>query len=218
YDNDTYMITNPIINSNIIMNNLYYGIHSQGINKPDSVSYNLFYNNGSGIGNVLPVGVGPIITSNINNTPADAYYNIFVDPKLEATTLSDTQFCYLTAESPAINAGDPLITNNGSIVDIGAKELVGNLSNGEFSNSKVMNVKVYPNPTDDILSFETNQNYTFDSINFFDINGKKIDKIKLDESRSSYQWKISSHFNKGVYLYVIMNGNSIIDSGKFIKK
>ncbi len=94
----------------------------------------------------------------------------------------------------------------------------GNLSTGEFNNIKATNVKVFPNPTSDFLSFETNQNYTFDSIKFFDINGKNIDQIKLDEPKSTYQWKVSNHFNKGVYLYVIMNGNSIIDSGKFIKK
>jgi parallel beta-helix repeat protein len=218
YDNETYMITNPIINSNIITNNLYYGIHSQGVNKPDSVLYNLFYNNGSGIGNVLPVGVGPIITVNKNNTPSDAYYNIFANPEFESLIQTDNTFCQLLSSSPAINSGDPLIANNGSIIDIGAKEFSGILSNGEFTNPKLMNVKVFPNPTDDFLSFETNQNKTFDSINFFDINGKNIDQIKLDESTSSYQWKVSSILNKGVYLYIIMNGNSIIDSGKFIKK
>jgi len=218
YDNETYMITNPIINSNIIINNSYYGIHSQGVNKPDSVLYNLFYNNGSGIGNVLPVGVGPIITVNKNNIPSDAYYNIFVNPEFESTIQTDKTFCQLLSSSPAINSGDPLIANNGSIIDIGAKEFSGILSSGEFTNPKLMNVKVFPNPTDDFLSFETNQNNIFDSIKFFDINGKNIDQIKLDESTSSYQWKVSSLLNKGVYLYIIMNGNSIIDSGKFIKK
>lgn len=216
YDNES-VVTKPIINSNIITDNLYYGIYSSGTHKPDSVAYNLFYNNGSGIGNLLPVGVGPVITFNTNNTPSDAYYNIFVDPEFESTIQTDKTFCQLLSNSPAINAGDPLITNNGSIVDIGAKELGGNLSNGEFS-PKLTNVKVFPNPTDDFLSFETNQNYKFDSIKFFDINGKNIDQIKLDESKSIYQWKVSSNFNKGVYLYVIMNGNSIIDSGKFMKK
>jgi len=219
YDNEKYMITNPIINSNIITNNLYYGIHSQGVNKPDSVSYNLIYNNGSGVGNVLPVGVGPVITVNKNNIPSDAYYNIFVDPEFESTIQTESTFCTLKSDSPAVNAGDPsIIISNGTIVDIGSKELGGNLSTGEFTNNKLTNVKVFPNPTADFLSFETNQNYTFDSIKFFDINGKNIDQIKLDESKSSYFWKVSSHFNKGVYLYVVMNGNSIIDSGKFIKK
>jgi len=219
YDNETFRITNPIINSNIIANNSYYGIHSQGVNKPDSVSYNLIYNNGSGVGNVLPVGVGPVITVNKNNIPSDAYYNIFVDPEFESTIQTESTFCHLKSDSPAVNAGDPsIIISNGTIVDIGAKELGGNLSTGEFTNNKLTKVKVFPNPTADFLSFETNQNYTFDSIKFFDINGKNIDHIKLSETRSAYQWKVSNHFNKGVYLYVVMNGNSIIDSGKFIKK
>lgn len=219
YNNES-VVTRPIINSNIITDNLYYGIYSTGTHKPQLVSYNLFYNNGSGNGNNnLPVGVGPIITVNKNNTPADAYYNIFVKPEFESIIPIEDAFCTLKNDSPAVNAGDPSMTmSNGTIADIGAKELGGNLSTGEFTNTKLTSVKVFPNPTSDFLSFETNQNYTFDSIKFFDINGKNIEQIKLDESKSDYQWKVSKHFNKGVYLYVIMNGNSIIDSGKFIKK
>lgn len=219
YNNES-IITKPKINSNIITDNLYYGIYSTGTHKPDLVSYNLFYNNRSGNGNNnLPVGVGPIITTNKNNTPSDAYYNIFVNPEFESINIADASFSTLKNISPAINAGDPSIsTSNGTIVDIGAKELDGNLSTGEFTNTKLTNVKVFPNPTSDFLSFETNQNYTFDSIKFFDVNGKNIDHVKLNESRSTYQWKVSSYFKRGVYMYVIMNGNSIIDSGKFIKK
>ncbi|MEA9415017.1 right-handed parallel beta-helix repeat-containing protein [Flavobacterium sp. PL02] len=219
YDNEKFMITNPIINSNIIANNLHYGIHSQGVNKPDSVTYNLFYNNNYGTGNILPIGVGPIITVNKNNTPSDANYNIFVNPEFESIVQTEDTFYNLRSYSPAVNAGAPSISmTNGTIADIGAKELGGNLSTGEFTNTKGTNVKVFPNPTTDFLSFETNQNYTFDSIKFFDINGKIIDQVKLDESKSTYQWKITSHFNRGIYLYIIMNGSSIIDSGKFIKK
>lgn len=219
YDNEAFLITNPVINSNIIAYNSNYAIYSRSTNKPQSVSYNLFSNNGVGTGNLLPVGVGPVITVNKNNIPSDAYYNIFVDPEFESTIQTESTFCHLKSDSPAVNAGDPsIIISNGTIVDIGAKELGGNLSTGEFTNNKLTKVKVFPNPTADFLSFETNQNYTFDSIKFFDINGKNIDQIKLEESKSSYFWKVSSHFNKGVYLYVVMNGNSIIDSGKFIKK
>lgn len=218
YDNPS-ITPNPIINSNIISNNSNYAIYSSGTYKPLSVSYNLFYNNGLGIGNKLPIGVGTIITTNKNNTPADAYYNIFVSPEFESTISTEDAFCTLKSDSPAVNAGDPsIIMSNGTIADIGAKELDGNLSTGEFTNTKLTNVKVFPNPTSDFLSFETNQNYTFDSIKFFDVNGKKIDQIKINESTSTYQWKVSSYFKRGVYMYVIMNGNSIIDSGKFIKK
>lgn len=218
YDNETFMITNPIINSNIITNNLNYGINSRGVNKPDSVSYNLFNNNGSGIGNLLPVGVGPIITVNKNNTPSDAYYNIFINPEFESTTPTDEAFCQLSINSPAIDSGDPLIENTGSIVDIGAKEFIKNLSTIKTTNPKLTSLKVFPNPTDDFISLETNENFTFDSIQFFDLNGKNIDSIKFHEPKSKYKWEIPNNINKGTYLYLIMNGKSIIGSGKFVKK
>lgn len=220
YDNETYKITNPIINSNIIAYNTGYGIYSVKVNKPESVSYNLFYSNASGIGNVLPVGVGTVITTNKKSTPADAYYNIFVSPEFESNTPTEDAFCTLKSYSPAVDAGDPAIiaSKNGSIVDIGAKEIGGVLSNEKFTNSKLSSIKVFPNPTTDYLSFETNDNQTFDSIKFFDITGKTIDQVKLIDSTSIYQWKVSPHFTKGVYLYAVMNGNTTIDSGKFIKK
>jgi|GEM_PF-1589965 len=219
YDNESYKITNPIINSNIIAYNSGYGIYSVKVNKPESIAYNLFYSNTSGIGNVLPVAVGTVITTNQKNTPADAYYNIFVDPQFESTVLGNNNFCNLRSDSPAVDAGDPsIVVLNGTIADIGAKELGGNLSTGEFTNSKSVTVKVFPNPTSDYLSFETNQDQTFNSIKFFDINGKTVDQIKLTNSTSSYQWKVPQHVTKGVYLYAIMNGNNTINSGKFIKK
>ncbi|KAF2342705.1 right-handed parallel beta-helix repeat-containing protein [Flavobacterium tistrianum] len=219
YDNPS-IVTKPSINSNIIMDNSYYGIYSTGVHKPELVSYNLFYNNRLGNGNNnLPVGVGTIITINKNNTPADAYYNIFVSPEFESIILTENTFCTLKSNSPAVNAGDPSIAiSNGTIVDIGAKELGGNLSTGEFTNAKLMGIKVFPNPTTDFLYFEANQNQTFDSIKFFDVNGKTVDQIKFTNSVSDYQWKVAPHLTKGVYLFAIMNGNTIIDSGKFIKK
>lgn len=219
YDNPS-IIPNPIISSNIISNNRNYAIYSMGNFKPQSVSYNLFYNNGSGTGNLLPVGVGTVVTTNKNNTPADAYYNIFENPDFESITLADETFCILKSNSPAVDAGDPSIiaSKNGTIVDIGAREIGGVLSNEKFTNSKLSTIKVFPNPTTNYLSFETNQDTTFDSITFFDINGKAVDQIKLTNSVSEYQWKVSQHLAKGVYLYSIMNGNKTIDSGKFIKK
>lgn len=218
YDNLS-RVAKPIINSNIIINNSSYGIYSSGTNKPELVSYNLIYNNVSGVSNLLPVGVGSVITTNKNNTPADAYYNIFVDPKFESTTLTDNTFCVLRSDSPAVDAGDPsIIVLNGGTVDIGAKELDKNLSTGDFTNPKSISVKVFPNPTSDYLSFETNQDLTFDSIKFFDITGKTIDQVNLGNSTSAYQWKVSESFTKGVYLFTIMNGSTAINSGKFIKK
>lgn len=218
YDNPS-IIPNPVINSNIITNNTYYAIYSSGKFKPLSVAYNLFYNNGSGIGNELPIGVGTVITTNKNNTPADAYYNIFVDPQFESTISTNNNFCVLRSDSPAIDAGDPsIVVLNGTVADIGAKELGGNLSTGDFINPKSIIVKVFPNPTSDYLSFEANENKTFDSIQFFDVNGKTIDQVKLTNSTSSYQWKVSPHLTKGIYLYAVRNGNATLESGKFIKK
>ena len=218
YSNKINTIANPIINSNMVTNNLFQGITSAGENALPFISYNLFYNNGYGTGNSLPVGVGPIVTKNANNTPSDAYYNIFVDPEFESNRPTDSNFSYLLSNSPAIDAGDPSIkTYNGTIVDIGATELGGNLSviKNELAS---MNVKVFPNPVLDYLNFQSTDIRTFNAIMIYDLNGKTIDAINTKNQESEFNWKVPGHLKNGVYMYQVRNNNTILGSGKFIKK
>jgi parallel beta-helix repeat protein len=125
----------PIIDSNIFYNNTYFGIRSEGNSKPKSVKYNLFKDNGFGIGNNLPNGVGTIITTNINGSDSDTFFNIFPLTNLRPLNSSITNSRKLKLNSDAINAGNPLHRNkiDASIIDIGANDFSGNIKNNQIS-------------------------------------------------------------------------------------
>lgn len=208
---------NPILNSNIIAFNSGRGIYSVGANQPSLVTYNLFYNNGLGIGNNLPAGVGTVVTQNINGTDSDTYFNIFVDPNLASTNQNDSNFCELLPSSEAINAGDPNIYNpfNSSIIDIGAREFGDNLSVNEFSyDDKII---IFPNPVKNFVSIKS-PSLTFNRISIYDYNGKLIKQIKQYSKVKEMTISELDFLSQGFYIFKIFNDKSQITSIRILKK
>jgi hypothetical protein len=216
YDNDFYN-PEPIINSNIIINNNEYGIKSQGVPKPSLVAYNLFNNNTNGVGNNLPSGVGTAITNNTNGTDSDAYYNIFSFPQLISTNPTDSDFCELNSNSDAINAGDPNITNNynSTIIDIGAKEGSESLSINEFSNN---NFTIFPNPVINKVKIQAKDNQSFNKILIYNINGQLVQEYKLERSSNNYTIKNLNDLTSGIYIMEIFNRLKNNKKIKLLKK
>lgn len=216
YDNDIFN-PNPSINSNIIINSSYYAIRSEGEPMPSIVAFNLFHNNGSGIGNNLPVGVGTIITQNENGTESDTYYNIFIEPNLVTIDPTNIEFCELASSSVAINAGDPTISNqfNSTIIDIGAKEFDDNLSVEDFNlNNKIL---VFPNPVSDFITLKSD-NHLFNSVLIFDIKGKLLRAINKSSKVKEMSISELSFLSHGIYMMEVFNDNKMITQIKIIKK
>lgn len=208
----------PIINSNIIANNSGYAIYSDGVPKPSNVSYNLFYNNTSGIGNNnLPVGTGTIVTTNNNSTDSDTYYNIFSSPNLSSTNPLDSDFCELNSNSDAINAGDPNITNNynSTTIDIGAKESSEALNINKFLNNDFV---VFPNPILNQVKIQARSNQLFDKIELYNIMGQIIKEFNLKNSNNEYSLKGLNNLESGIYIAHIYNKFKKIQLIKLIKK
>jgi hypothetical protein len=214
-ENDFY---NPdaSINSNIFLNTVELDIRSLGDFKPSLVAYNLFYNN-SGIGNNLPVGVGSVITTNINGTDSDTYFNIFSPPNLISFNPSDENFCKLDTNSDAINAGDPNITNNynSTVIDIGAKESSVTLSINEFANSSF---SVFPNPIISQVKIQANDSQLFNKIILYNINGQVIKEHKLENLSNEYTLENLNHLNSGIYIMKIFNKLEKSKEIKLLKK
>lgn len=214
-ENDFY---NPdaSINSNIFLNTVELDIRSLGDFKPSLVAYNLFYNN-SGIGNNLPVGVGSVITTNINGTDSDTYFNIFSPPNLISFNPSDENFCKLDTNSDAINAGDPNITNNynSTVIDIGAKESSVTLSINEFANSSF---SVFPNPIISQVKIQANDSQLFNKIILYNINGQVIKEHKLENLSNEYTLENLNHLNSGIYIMKIFNKLEKSREIKLLKK
>jgi hypothetical protein len=215
YSSD-YFSPNPIINSNIITNNTNYGIRSEGTPKPALVTYNLFYNNGLGTGNNLPIGVGTAVTTNNNGINADTYYNIFSSPDLASTNPSDSNFCVLNSNSYAINAGDPAITNNfnATIIDIGAKESA-TLSINKFSNN---DFAVFPNPVVNQVNIQAKNGRLFNKLILNDINGQIVKEYKLETSVNEYTLDNLNDLQSGVYILTIYNKSGKTQQIKLLKK
>tara|TARA_B110000967_G_C18862919_1_gene551046 strand:- start:297 stop:1991 length:1695 start_codon:yes stop_codon:yes gene_type:complete len=216
-DDSDFWNPNPIINSNIISNNNFYGIKTEGEQMPSLVTYNLFYNNSSGTGNNLPAGVGTVITTNSNGTDSDTYFNIFSSPNLMSINTNDTNFCELNTNSDAINAGDPSISNssNSTIIDIGAKESSGTLSINEFVNN---NFTISPNPIISHVKIKTKNNQLFNKIILYSINGRTIKKYNLESPSNEYRLENLNNLKSGIYIMSIYNVNDKIKRVKLIKK
>ncbi|MDN3494269.1 right-handed parallel beta-helix repeat-containing protein [Winogradskyella bathintestinalis] len=216
YDNDFYN-PQPIINSNIIINNSDYGIISQGEFQPSVVAYNLFNNNTNGVGNNIPVGVGLVITTNANGTDSDAYYNIFSSAQLISINPTDSNFCELNSISDAINAGDPNIVNNynSTVIDIGAKESSETLSINGFSNYDFI---IYPNPVVNEIKIQSKNTQLFDRIVIYNIKGQIIKEYNLENSKSEYKLENLNNLKSGIHLMSIYNNFKKIHEIKLLKK
>lgn len=216
YSSD-FFSPNPIINSNIIINSTYYGIKSEGVPMPSLVKYNLFYNNGLGTGNNLPIGVGTVVTTNNNGINSDTYYNIFSSPNLASVNSSDSNFCELNSNSVAINAGDPNIINNfnSSKIDIGAKESSEKLSVNKFSNN---DFTIFPNPVINQVKIQAKNTQLFNKLILNNINGQIIKEIKLENSINEYTLENLSDLKSGVYILSIYDEFEKSQQIKLLKK
>jgi hypothetical protein len=126
YDSD-FWLPNPDITSNIIAFNTNYGIYCEGIFIPRKVEYNLIYGNGSGVANRGPVGLGQVVTNTDAGYPADTYKNIFLNPNFYSLEVGNPLFAYLSANSPAINSGDPAYKDADlTALDCGARPYLNN--------------------------------------------------------------------------------------------
>ncbi|NRA94328.1 MAG: T9SS type A sorting domain-containing protein [Psychroserpens sp.] len=80
------------------------------------------------------------------------------------------------------------------------------------------NLKVYPNPVDDVATFKIN-GLDIESeelvLSIFDMKGVELLKDMKMNSVTAIDVSVLS---KGIYLYIIQNANDVVESGKLIKK
>lgn len=133
-----------------------------------------------------------------------------IDPEFTDTTAGDFT---LSSNSPAIDSGDPATDlsifptdgNNSpidlagsarvynNIIDMGAYEF-GTLSTGNFDDASIQ-MTVYPNPTNGILYFETEEEITL--ITLTSVTGQQLQTWKSQDNINLYTYA------KGVYFVKI---------------
>jgi hypothetical protein len=77
------------------------------------------------------------------------------------------------------------------------------------------NIKVYPNPFDQYLSFETDSDEPI-SIRLYDNLGRIVQVVDLNNAASFHQMETSSLTN-GIYFYAVYKENKLIATGKVLK-
>ena len=96
--------------------------------------------------------------------------------------------------------------------------MIGNSSNCA-TNTELRfqsdNLKVYPNPFDDYLSFELFENEEV-TIQLFDVLGRNVQTIRLD-SYNNFEQVATQNLHAGIYFYSVMKDNQIVSKGKLLK-
>ncbi len=104
------------------------------------------------------------------------------------------------------------ISNQGGSINIDNINFGNSLSIA--GNDKINNLKVYPNPARDIITFETTSDEDF-QLTIFNSLGQSV----LQQHCTSRQNTINTvTFQSGIYYYKMVSNNGEIVSGKFVKE
>jgi len=90
-----------------------------------------------------------------------------------------------------------------------------NCTTASDDKTLLQNFKTYPNPFDDYLIIETNNQQSL-TIEIYDILGRNMETIQLD-SADSFDKINTSHLVAGVYFYNIYEDGKLVGNGKIIK-
>jgi len=96
--------------------------------------------------------------------------------------------------------------------------MIGNGNNCTTTTKEVLevnNLKVYPNPFNEYLSFEMIDNQLI-NIEIFDVLGKRVAMLNSDNVNTFYQIN-TNNLQPGIYFYTIIQDNQIIAKGKVVK-
>lgn len=230
--NSVNSIPDPLIVNNTINNNSYAGIYfnnyyakgsvinniivanGYGIKQdvpgcaplcsttPDSVAYNLVWNNTNGdFYTVQITGIGQIVTTNSNGDPIDSYFNLSQDP-----LFVNNNPPVFSSNSPCINSGNQTYSANlGFDTSYTCQQIPSSINEFAKSNSPIK-IGSYPNPFTDILNVTYSVPAdTYVNIEIFDLLGRVQCQI-LNEFKKEGEYKISyngSEIQSGLYIIKI---------------
>ncbi|MDB9961610.1 T9SS type A sorting domain-containing protein, partial [Oceanihabitans sp.] len=107
-----------------------------------------------------------------------------------------------------------LITANGlcAALDVAGAPVVVEDDLGVDENELVSSLKIYPNPAIDNLNLTNSKGVLIESINFYDISGRIVKRIDVNNNDLYIRVNISE-LSSGIYLMILDS-----DRGQFKKK
>ncbi len=92
----------------------------------------------------------------------------------------------------------------------------GNVASGIDENIHVMDkqILVYPNPTNDFISFETGL-YENLNLQIYSVNGELQNEVVLRQGKNTFDMR---KYASGLYFYKIFDSGRFVENGKFVKE
>jgi len=123
-------------------------------------------------------------------------------------------------EEPNWEGGNELLCyaeNHTPIYPIGCSCIL-NVGIKNNSPKQIASVKVFPNPTKGIITFEfDNMVQNTYKLTIYNILGKQVDQLQIPSSKHGFKVNLN-HLPSGLYFYKIMNNTELVYSGKIIKE
>ncbi|MDP2724357.1 MAG: T9SS type A sorting domain-containing protein [Bacteroidales bacterium] len=153
-------------------------------------------------------------TVNENDMNHTDIYMYKINDNLEQDTLYTQNFVYDSLCPDTIVSGDIDMTNC-SVVQVS----IGEAPTPEdyYKDLNTIPVKVYPNPSEDCISFDYKNTDRHQNIhlNCYDINGQKIYSENISTGQQGSKINISK-WGSGVYMAIISSEGRIVGKAKFV--
>ena len=122
------------------------------------------------------------------------------------TAWSTQDFPLVDPGSPAWFKGNPI--DDAFISKFSIDEHIVNIEEVAFHNSSA-DVKLFPNPTDALLTVLTTKGSNIENIELYDIGGRRVSSFTMSGRNNMEQINLSN-FRKGVYFIQINSNNDLI--------
>jgi predicted outer membrane repeat protein len=180
------------------------------VTRVDSCHHNLFFGNSGGDFAYDTLGLGEVNTRNANGDSCDAFYNLYLDPRLVDVAGGDYR---LLDSSPCIDAGDPAspADSDGTVADIGAfsSPYLPDAVEPSILPPSSFILSAYPNPFNSTttlrFSVPTAGRVT---VAVYNVLGERVAELvngTLTAGEQRVQWNAESQ-SSGVYFIALMSG------------
>ncbi len=218
--------TSPKMINCIFINNNEYSIYNSSNSSyfPEILYSNSWGNNPENFYNCND-WLGEMVTVNNNGDSIDPYNNIQLDPMFIDVENGDF---HLQANSPCIDAGinDSVdinydfegnirifdgTGNEESIVDMGIYEFVNPtyIENSISQENSETLYEIFPNPNSGLMNIKVNTFETNLLIKIFDINGKVVKSLNIENINKQLHKINLSNYQKGIYFIKFISRNNI---------
>lgn len=170
---------------------------------------------GFSIGVLTPEAQQIITISHDSDAPANAFTYDFTTEGNQFYNI-DVNF-NASGVAPGIYTVNLTATDNGIPVGITTKQLIFRVNYDaslELSNLSENHIKIYPNPTEDIINITSGDKFEQKLIQLHDLSGKLI----LQKEIQSQDELDLSNLNEGIYLLTILSNNGIVGIERVVKK